>query len=189
MEAEVGSYTTETGVGYTLVDACVAPGSGMGEGIVNTLLPSSLLVPAGQRMRDGYDSMVNGSGFERVLGAASLIGLVAEAGLVVVTLGGAATAAAGAIATRMAARKAGAALIQTAGQVVSRIGAAELPQIVNQTRPLLRTLFQQMKAAGTPLTRQNILNVLNHARQAQGLPSWGLANIAILLKGIGMIPK
>lgn len=194
--AQFGEYTTETGVGYSLVEACGAPdsggvsqGGGLIGGILDTFLPSSIFFPASQRATDGYDSMVNGSGLERVAGAVSLIGLAAEAGLAVVTLTGAARAAAGAIATRAAARAAGGVMAQTAAKVVSRIGASELPQIVNQTRPLLRTLFQQMKAAGTPLTRQNILNVLNQARQAQGLPAWGMSNIEILLKGIGMIPK
>lgn len=194
--AQFGEYTTETGVGYTLVEACGAPdsggvsqGGGLIGGILNTILPSSIFFPAGERFNDGYDSMVNGSGLERLAGAASLIGLAAEAGLAVVTLTGAARAAAGAIAARTAARAAAATMAQTAAKVVSRIGAAELPQIVNQTRPLLRTLLQQMKQAGTAINRQNILNVINQARQAQGLPAWGMSNMEILLKGIGMIPK
>lgn len=191
--AEVGEYTTETGVSYTLVDACLPPEpdgpnrGGLIGGILDTFLPSSIFVPASQRIRDGYDSMVNGSGFERVLGAVSLIGLAAEAGLVVASGVGAARAVSGAMAARAAAAGARAAMGRTAGSLVSRIGTADLPQIVRQTGPMLRTLLQQMKQVGLKTTRQNLLQVINEARAAQGLPAWGMSNIEILLKGIGAV--
>ena len=191
--AEVGEYTTETGVAYTLVDACVAPEpdgpsrGGLIGGILDTFLPSSIFLPASQRISDGYDSMVNGSGLERVVGAVSLIGVVAEAGLVVASGVGAARAVSGALAARAAAAGAKAAMGRTAGSLVSRIGSAELPQIVRQTGPMLRTLLQQMKQVGLKTTRQNLLQVINEARAAQGLSAWGMSNIDIVLKGIGLV--
>jgi hypothetical protein len=192
---QVGNYTTETGHPYTLVEACVAPGSGdtaqgggLG-GVLDTILPSSLILPASQRIRDGYDSMVNGSGLERLAGAASLVGVAAEAGLVVVSVVGAVRGVSGVLAARAAARAAGAAVTQTAGRLVARIGSAELPQIVGQTRPLLQTLLRQMKAAGMKATRENLLAVMNQARAAAGLPPWGMSSLEIVLKGIGLVLK
>jgi hypothetical protein len=190
---QYGEYTTETGHTYSLMEACAPPGSGdtsqaggLAGGILDTILPSSIFFPASQRVADGYDSMVNGSGLERLAGAASLVGVAAEAGLVMVSLVGAARAASGVLAARAAARAAGAAASQTAGKLVARIASAELPQIVGQTRPLLRTLLQQMKQAGVAINRQNLLGVLNQARAAQGLPTWGMSNLEIVLKGIGL---
>ena len=187
---EYTGMTTETGLPYNLITACVPPGeSGAeGAGVVETILfPSAVFVSPRDRMRDGWDSMTRGRGVERLAGAASLAGLLAEAGLSVVTLGGLATAAATRVSGMWAGRQAGAAATRAAGHLASRAAAAEMGQIASQTQGPLRELVRLMGQAGIPVSPDNVLRLINEARGAQGLAPWGRSNLAIIRRGIGLV--
>lgn len=187
--------TTETGVVYNLVTACGDPSdvqdsstAGMvGDAVTTILFPSSIFVSPRDRMRDGWDNLRNGSGLERLAGAASLVGLAAEAGLSVVTLAGLATAAATRATAWWAGRQAAGAATRAAGTLAARAGTAEVGQIVAQTRGPMLELIRRMKQAGIPVTPENILRLVNESRAAQGLAPWGKSSLEIIRRGIGLV--
>jgi hypothetical protein len=193
--AEQAEMSTDTGFTYNLVTACVPPGSVgeeaeaglLGDAATTILFPSSIFVSPGQRWRDGVDGLRNGSGLERVAGAASLVGLAAEAGLAVVSLGGLATLAAGRVSAWWAGRQAAAAATRAAGSLAARAGTAEVGSIVAHTRGPMLELIGRMKQAGIPITPDNVLRLINEARAAQGLAPWGRSNLEIIRRGIGMV--
>jgi len=189
---ETTQMTTETGLGYTLISACVPPGSstaGLGEGVVNSFLPSTWfgLPSVGQRWRDGWDSMTNGTGVERLVGAVSLVGMPAEAIAWLGLTGIAATWATGKAAGLWAARQAAGAARAAAGALAARAGAAEMGQIASVSRAPLLSLIQKMKQAGIAINPDNILRLINEARLAQGLAPWGRSSLEIIRRGVGLL--
>lgn len=190
LEAEITEYTTETGHPYSLVTACVAPKS-IWQRIAGWLLPSR------ERFAQGWDALTHSGGadiIERTAGAVSLAGAAAEVVLVltgVTALTRGAVKAVGArLVGRTAVKAAGKMATGAAEELVIKMGAGELPQITYQTRNALAKLISQMKQAGMLVNKRNILDLINQARQARGLPAdftmSSLENILeILHKGLG----
>ncbi len=196
-EGTVALYTemtTETGVVYNLVTACGDPAEAqrpstaglVGDAVTTILFPSSIFVSPMDRLRDGWDNLRNGSGLEQLAGAASLVGLVAEAGLAAASMAGLATLAAGKATAWWAGRQAAGAATRAAGRLSARAGAAEVGQIVAQTRGPMLELIGRMKQAKIPVTPDTVLRLVNEARAAQGLAPWGKSSLEIIRRGIGL---
>jgi hypothetical protein len=122
-----------------------------------------------------------------------LAGAAAEVVLVLTGVTALTRGAVKAVGTRLAggtaAKAAGKMATGAAEELVTKMGAGELPQITHQTRGAILEVVSRMKQAGMAVNKRSVLDLINQARQARGLPDFtmnSLENIfEIIQKGLG----
>ncbi|HEY2980526.1 MAG TPA: hypothetical protein VGJ22_05060 [Anaerolineales bacterium] len=194
MEAELTEYTTETGHTYSLVTACVAPGGNSSPSIWQRI--AGWLLPSRERFAEAWNALTHSGGadlLERAAGAASLAGAAAEVVLVLTGVASLTRGAVKAVGARLAGgtavKAAGKMASSAAGELVTKMGAGELPQITHQTRRGILEVISRMKQAGMAVNKRSVLDLINQARRARGLPEFTMSSLEnmleIIQKGLG----